>query len=183
MPPILLLAGSPASGKSTIAHLLAQRSPKGMHISVDNLRIMVIGGVVHPGPVWSPELTEQLELARRTAVDTALRYRKAGFLVAIDDFWDPHSKLREYDALDSTTDFFRVLLKPPMDIALTRLRERQPHSEMRDHMEDGIRLTYADMEAQTSLVVGQNWHVVDTSTDTIDECVDRIMTLAERSIS
>ena len=63
MPPIYLIAGSPASGKSTLARLLAQRAAKGLHIPVDDLRTMVHGGVVHPGPVWSKELVEQLKLA------------------------------------------------------------------------------------------------------------------------
>ncbi|MBK9601519.1 MAG: AAA family ATPase [Anaerolineales bacterium] len=83
---ILLVVGSPASGKSTISQAIATRSAKGVHIPVDDLRTMVQGGVLHPGPNWTPELIHQLKLARQTATDMALRYREADFLVAIDDF-------------------------------------------------------------------------------------------------
>ena len=177
MPPIFLIAGSPASGKSTLARLLAQRVPKGLHIPVDDLRTMVHGGVVHPGPVWGAELIEQLALARRSAADMAVRYHAAGFLTAIDDFFDPHSKLAEYEALAPAKDFHRILLIPHPDIAIARLRERQPPSAMRDNMETAIRDLYADITAQASTLTAQGWRLLDTSTGSPDELADRILAL------
>lgn len=45
---ILLIVGSPASGKNSTAREIAKRSAKGVHIPVDDLRTMVHGGVIHP---------------------------------------------------------------------------------------------------------------------------------------
>lgn len=177
MPPIFLVAGSPASGKSTIARLLAQRAPKGLHIPVDDLRIMVHGGVVHPGPVWSDELVEQLKLARQAAMDMSLRYRKAGFLVSIDDFFDPYSNLAEYEPLHSVEGFHRILLMPHPDVAIARLRERQSHSGMRDQMEDAIRDIHEKITVLEPTLSAQGWHMVDTSTGTPGDHADHILTL------
>ncbi len=178
MPPIFLIAGSPASGKSTIARLLAQRAAKGLHIPVDDLRTMVHGGVVHPGPAWSADLIEQLDLARKTAADMALRYHSAGFLVAVDDFFDPYSGLGEYEALQSAgRDFHRVILMPHPDVAIARLRVRQPHSGMRDMMEEAIRALHEKITALEPTLTAQGWHLIDTSTGAPGDHADHILTL------
>ena len=178
MPPIYLIAGSPASGKSTLARLLAQRAAKGLHIPVDDLRTMVHGGVVHPGPVWSKELVEQLKLARQTAADMALRYHKAGFLVAVDDFFDPNSGMSEYEWLHSAgRDFHRILLAPHPDVAIARLRERQPHSGMRDLMEGAIRDLHEKITGLEPTLTAQGWRLLDTSTGTPGDHADRLLAL------
>lgn len=178
MPPIFLIAGSPASGKSTLARLLAQRAAKGLHIPVDDLRTMVHGGVIHPGPVWSTELVEQLKLARQAAVDMSLRYHKAGFLVAIDDFFDPNSGMSEYESLHAIgRDFHRIILTPHPDVAITRLRARQPHSGMRDLMEGAIRDIHERITGLEPALTAQGWHLLDTSTGTPGDHADRILAL------
>jgi len=182
MPPIFLIAGSPASGKSTIARLLAQRAAKGLHIPVDDLRTMVHGGVVHPGPVWSADLIEQMDLARKTAADMALHYHRAGFLVAVDDFFDPYSGMVEYEALYSMEDFHRILLMPHPGIAIARLRERQPHSGMRDLMEAAIRDLHEKITAQEPTLTAQGWQALDTSTGTPGNHADHILALAGTSV-
>jgi predicted kinase len=177
MPPIFLIAGSPASGKSTIARLLAQRAAKGLHIPVDDLRTMVHGGVVHPGPAWSADLIEQLDLARKTAADMALRYHRAGFLVAIDDFFDPYSNLAEYETLYSAEGLHRIILMPHPDVAIARLRERQPHSGMRDLMEEAIRDLHEKITALEPTLTAQSWQILDTSTGTPGDHADHILAL------
>jgi len=109
--PIVLIAGAPASGKSTASRGLAARFARSIAINVDDLRSMVVAGVVHPGAVWTDELVEQLHLARQSAVAMAQRYHAAGFAVVIDDFYDPASRLREYDDL-AHAGMVRVLLYP-----------------------------------------------------------------------
>ena len=66
--PIVLIVGAPASGKSTASRGLAARFARSIAINVDDLRSMVVGGVVHPSAVWTDELVEQLHLARQSAV-------------------------------------------------------------------------------------------------------------------
>ena len=180
---ILLVIGAPASGKSTISRVIAERSKKGVHIPVDDLRTMVQGGVIHPGPDWTPELTLQLKLARQTATDMALRYQEADFLVAIDDFWDPYSQLQEYATLINRSNILPILLKPTLPTVLARNHARQPPSEFRDHMDDGIRSVYADLDKQEATLKAQGWLMLDTSNETIEESVNQVLTLYETSTS
>lgn len=50
---IILLTGGPGSGKSTIAHLLAQHFSKSLHLQVDHLRGMMVNGISLPGKGWT----------------------------------------------------------------------------------------------------------------------------------
>jgi hypothetical protein len=176
---ILLIVGSPASGKSTISKAIAEQSAKGVHIPVDDLRTMVQGGVLHPGPTWTPELIHQLKLARQTAADMALRYQEADFLVAIDDFWDSFSQLQEYTTLLDQPNVIPIILKPQLSVVLARNHARKHPSEFREHMDDGIRMIYADLEKQESALKAQGWLILDTSNDTIESSIARIFTLLE----
>ena len=178
---ILLVVGSPASGKSTVSRAVAERSPKGIHIPVDDLRSMVQGGLINPGPNWAPELIQQLKLARQTAIDMALRYREAGFLVTIDDFWDPFSQLQEYTTLINRPNVLPLILKPAISVALARNHARRLPSELRDELDDGIRLVYADMDKQETALRAQGWLIFDTSNDTTEASVARILALLETS--
>jgi predicted kinase len=180
---ILLVVGSPASGKSTVSRAITERSAKGVHIPVDDLRTMVQGGVTHPGPNWTPELIHQLKLARQTATDMALRYREADFLVAIDDFWDSFSQLQEYTTLINSPNVLPIILKPALSVVLARNHARKPPSEFRDHMDDGIRMVYADLDKQETTLRSQGWLIFDTSNDTMEASVARILTLLETSAS
>ena len=180
---ILLVVGSPASGKSTVSRAITERSAKGVHIPVDDLRTMVQGGVIHPGPNWTPELIHQLKLARQTATDMALRYREADFLVAIDDFWDSFSQLQEYTTLINSPNVLPIILKPALSVVLARNHARKPPSEFRDHMDDGIRMVYADLNKRETTLRSQGWLIFDTSNDTMEASVARILTLLETSAS
>lgn len=178
---ILLIIGSPASGKSTIAKELAKRSPKGLHIPVDDLRTMVQGGIIHPNYAWPPELIQQLELARQTAIDMAVRYCEANFLVAIDDFWDPQSQLQEYAPLINRSNVTQIILKPSVAVALARLHARQAPSTFRNALDEAIRLVNTDLDHHREELIQQGWLMIDTSNDTIEETVMRILALLEAS--
>jgi chloramphenicol 3-O-phosphotransferase len=68
MKKIVFLTGAPASGKTTIARMLAQNSPKSIHIQVDQLREMMVSGIHLPGGGgWSDEATRQFQWGRTTA--------------------------------------------------------------------------------------------------------------------
>src|SRR5574339_624750 len=166
---ILLIIGSPASGKSTIAREIAKRSTKGLHIPVDDLRTMGHGGIIHPGaPGWPPALVEQLELARQTALDMAIRYCESDFLVAIDDFWDPYSHLQEYAPLVNRPNVSRVILRPSVNTTIARLHARQAPSTFRNLLDDAIEMVNAELDKNAEELIEQGWHVIDTSNDTIE---------------
>jgi predicted kinase len=175
MTPIFLVAGGPAVGKSTTAAALAGRFARSVHIPVDALRDMVVSGQALPGADWSPQLVEQLVVARRCAVYVATAWREAGFAVVIDDFWDPNSELAEYAALASQPQTHRVLLYPNRDAARVRNMKRSGPGVAYDYIDDGIRLVYEHLDAVVGDLQAQGWLVLDTSEMGVEDVVASIL--------
>lgn len=175
MSSVYLLVGAPAVGKSSTARALALRFTKSIHIPVDDLRDMVESGMAYPGAEWSAALVEQLKLARQTASQMAADYSKAGFDVVIDDFWDPTSKLIEYEDLRGLPEVHRVVLLPSQEAAQARNLKRSGSGAASDYIAAGIQLVYESLESDVDALRGQGWLVLDTTADTIDGAVDRIL--------
>jgi predicted kinase len=178
MKSIILIAGSPASGKSTVAKLLAMRAKKGVHIPVDSLRDMVLGGIAHPGPNWSPALVEQLRIARANAIAMAINYANAEFEVFIDDFWDPQSLLSEYESLAQRADHLRIILHPSKATAISRNAQRfSSDATMRAAIDQGVHAVYADFETRLPWFAEHGWTVIDNTQETPDATARRIALL------
>jgi len=171
MTSIFLLAGAPAVGKSTTARALAARFPKSIHIPVDDVRSMVVSGLVHPSADWSPALVEQLTLARAAVTRMALAYQNAGFTVTIDDFWDPNSRLCEYDLLMQQPDTHRILLCPSQQTAQARNQKRAGPGDGSAYIAEGIRAVYENLLKELPGLERQGWQVVDTTEKNIEETV------------
>jgi Chloramphenicol phosphotransferase-like protein len=174
--PIFLVVGAPAVGKSTTSRALAARFERSIHIPVDDLRDMVVSGLVLPNPTWSEQLVEQVGLARRAAIASAVGYADAGFAVVIDDFWDPPG-LVEYDEVPADRPFHRVLLRPEREEALRRNFGRHGDDPVRAYLDDGVHHVYdllATPGAQARLEQG-HWLVLDTTQLPVDAAVDRIL--------
>ena len=180
MSAIFLIVGAPAVGKSTTAHALAARFTKSIHIPVDNLRDMVVSGLIYPGAEWSQGLVEQLRLARRVAVNMAIAYSQVGFTVAIDDFWDPASHLEEYSELSQVPGFHKILLFPTREIALARNQKRSGPGQVMEYIAGGIQAVYESLSPDLERLKESGWMVMDTSDKDIEAIVERILGLAER---
>jgi predicted kinase len=178
MAPIFLLAGGPAVGKSTTAAALAARFARSVHVPVDAIRDMVISGYALPGADWNQSLIEQLAIARDCATYLALAYRKAGFTVVIDDFWDPNSGLEEYAALFSHPQARRILLYPSRDAARARSLQRSGPGAAHDYIDDGIRLVYEHLDTVVGDLEAQGWWVLDTSELGVEDVVSNVLARA-----
>lgn len=170
-----LIVGAPAVGKSTTARALAARFPKSIHIPVDDLRDMVVSGMAYPGNEWGAELVGQLRLARASAAFAAGEYSRAGFVVAIDDFWDPNSRLEEYASLFEDAGVRKVLLYPHQQAAEERNRKRSGPDGETDYIADGIRLVYENLRAEVDALRREGWLVVDTTGLSVEATVDHIL--------
>ncbi len=174
---VYLLVGAPAVGKSSTARALALRFTKSIHIPVDDLRDMVESGMAYPGAEWTAALVEQLKLARRTACQMAADYGQAGFDVVIDDFWDPTSKLSEYEDLRGLPEVYRVVLLPSQAAAQARNLKRSGSGPTSDYIAAGIQQVYASLETDVETLRAQGWLVLDTTDESIDGAVDRLLEL------
>jgi diamine N-acetyltransferase len=173
--PIFLLVGGPAVGKSSTARALAAQFAKSIHIPVDTVRTLVVSGVVHPGAEWSGDLVEQLALARESVAHMALAYNEAGFIVVIDDFWDPNSQLLDYGLLLSHPQIHKVLLYPTQDAAHARNLARSGPGPARTYLDDGIRATYAHLRTVVADLETRGWLVLDTTHLGIAETVSSLI--------
>ena len=172
---IYFLAGAPSVGKSTTAHALAAQFQKSMHIPVDNLREMVVSGLLLPGGNWDQGLVEQLVLARESATQMAITYSKAGFTVVIDDFWDPNNRLLEYTHLFQEPNVHKILLFPSQQVAEERNLKRSGSGEVSEYIAGGIRAVYENLQTDVANLELQGWIVADTSNKTTEATVNHIL--------
>jgi predicted kinase len=175
--PIFLLSGAPAVGKSTTGDALAAEFPKSIHIRVDDLRDMVVSGLRHPG-IWDAALSEQLALARESAVSMARIYRERGYAVVIDDFYDPHSNLAEYADLMTEAATHRVLLYPSEQAAQQRNLKRAGSEQESEYIGRGVAAVYEYLAVKISDLRQAGWWVIDTTDTSVAETVSAILAQA-----
>jgi predicted kinase len=84
-PQIILITGSMASGKSSVAQALAERLPTSVHLRGDLFRRMIVNGRAEMSIPLSTEAQRQLQLRYDLAAETAKRYAQAGWTVIYQD--------------------------------------------------------------------------------------------------
>lgn len=82
---VILVTGIQASGKSTIAQLLAERLPQSVHVRGDLFRRMIINGRADMTPDPASEAIRQLRLRHQLAATVSDAYFQAGFTVIVQD--------------------------------------------------------------------------------------------------
>ncbi|MFF1840122.1 AAA family ATPase [Streptomyces sp. NPDC058231] len=82
---VVLVTGIMASGKSTVAQLLAERLPRSVHLRGDSFRRMIVSGREEFTPEPTAEATRQLRLRYRASAATADLYAGAGWTVMVQD--------------------------------------------------------------------------------------------------
>src|SRR5216684_2442586 len=88
-PALIVVTGIMAAGKSTIARMLAQRFPRGVHVPADALQQMIVSGsewVKEPGEVGREE-ARQLRLRLKHMCLLGRSFLEAGFTMVLDDIF------------------------------------------------------------------------------------------------
>ncbi|MFP3387694.1 AAA family ATPase [Brevibacillus sp. SIMBA_040] len=82
---IFLITGVMASGKSTVAQLLAEKFNQGVHVRGDTFRRMIVSGREEMLPDAGEEAMRQLRLRYQLAAQAADTYFEADFNVVLQD--------------------------------------------------------------------------------------------------
>lgn len=121
---MILVAGLPGAGKTTVARRLAEGFAHSVHLEVDQLRKMVVRGYISPADAggWSAALAAQCMLESKAATALAVCYAAHGLTVVLDDIALPPLLSRCYA---DVAGLHKVLLMPSLDSLLARLHSRQ----------------------------------------------------------
>lgn len=82
---IFLVTGIMASGKSTVAQLLAEKFDKGVHLRGDSFRRMIVSGREEYMPTPSQAAVQQLRLRYKITASAADAFFDEGFNVVVQD--------------------------------------------------------------------------------------------------
>lgn len=116
---VLLVTGIPASGKSTVALLLAERLSPSVHVRGDLFRRMVVNGGVDMAPEPDEEAVRQLRLRHRLTALACDEYFRAGFTVVVQDVvLGEH--LGEFVGLARARPLLVVVLAPRAEVVAAR---------------------------------------------------------------
>jgi cytidylate kinase len=128
--PVVLITGISASGKSTVADLLARRFERGVHVKGDVFRRMVVAGRQEMSATPSEEAVRQLALRYRLGARTADGFHDAGFAVVIQDVVLGPA-LADYVAALRSRPLVVVVLAPSPE-AVAEREARRPKVAYRD---------------------------------------------------
>jgi predicted kinase len=167
---IIFITGAAASGKSSVARLLAKQFPKSLHLQVDHLREMMVNGVDLPrGQEWSDETTRQFQWARSAASYMSQLYANEGVDVIIDDVCFPPEFAEQYRVLFQNSAVHRILLLPRPEALVERMQKRAgPYDKFLIEL---IPWVYSYLDPMPKA----GWIVLDSSNWTIKQTVQEVL--------
>lgn len=163
---VLVITGAMASGKSTVAELLASRFERSVHVRGDSFRRMIVNGrqemTLHP----SDEATAQLKLRYDMAAAVADQWAAAGYDAIVQDVIIGAHLQHFIDAI-ATPQRHLVVLSP--SVSALEWREQQRHKAGYVYFSPGAMDQVLRQETQ------QIGYWLDSSAQSPSETVDEIL--------
>jgi Adenylylsulfate kinase and related kinases len=122
-PGIFLITGIMASGKSTVAQLLAERFEKSVHLRGDIFRKMIVNDRREVRPEAEEGELDQLRLRYRLAAQAADAYYQEGFTVIVQDVVVGRM-LNDMVSFIRSRPFYLVVLCPDAEAVAEREKNR-----------------------------------------------------------
>ena len=175
-PALIVVTGIMAAGKSTIARLLAQRFPRGVHIEADVLQRMIVSGGVWVSQPGEPEgeAAQQLDLRLKNLCLLGRSFFEAGFTVVLDDIL-MGERWQQLQEMLHDLPFSLVVLAPQVEVVASQ-RDRNRAKAPQGH----AWATYLDHALRSTMADVGFW--IDTSEQTPEETVALILQHLYRAI-
>lgn len=164
---ILILAGPPGAGKSTVARRIATSYRLGVHLHTDDFWDYISAGAIPP---YLPESDAQNQTVMSVIAGAALTYARGGFDVVVDGIVGPWM-LDHFQEIPAEVALNYVILRPDRGETLARavarteegaLTEETPVVAMWDQFRD-----VGELES----------HVLDSTGESVDTTVNRVSVL------
>ena len=159
---LLLLTGPAGAGKSTVARLWAASRPRGVHIQLDHIRSLIVGGYAEPQE-RGPAQTEQYEVSALACISLARQFTESGYDVVLCDVFPRELFERLWRPRLNGVEWRIVVLLPELNETLKRAARRK--KEVR---EDIIR------EQHAAMALWEKELVIDPTGITAEEVVDAL---------
>jgi cytidylate kinase len=163
---VIVITGAMATGKSTVADLLAIRLPKSVHIHGDMFRRMVVSGRADMTPNPSPDAIAQLDLRYDLAAMAADRCAEDGFDAIVQDLI-LGKDLADFVKRIASPERYLVVLSPRVSALEWREEMRRKAAEALDEV----------LRRETA----QIGYWLDCSAQTTEETVEDILTNLQRA--
>jgi predicted kinase len=161
---VVLFGGPAGAGKSTLARAWCESRPRAVHIELDAVRSLIVGGFVDPQEPGA-EQSRQYEAAVRACCALARSYIASGFDVALDDVLTPEAFEARWRRELVGLRWQVLIILPSLDEVLRRSRRREKRVE-----EDVIAEQHA---------MSLNWPA-ETCLDTTGLSIDESLALARK---
>lgn len=163
---IYLITGVMASGKSTVAELLASRLEKCVHLRGDVFRKMIVSGREEMSDKPSEEAIRQLYLRYQLAAEAAKIYYDNGFSVVIQDNYYGEELKHMLQLLEN--DSVNVIVLCP---SVEAVKAREQNRGKTGYSGFTVEVLYEAFMRETPRI--GFW--IDTSEQTPEETVDEIL--------